>query len=71
LIQSPFSYLQLFYLDWLFLIGIYFQFHPLLFDFLDLFSNFIIVLLIFICFILNYFLDWFFFQFHPWAFIFI
>jgi hypothetical protein len=28
LIQSFFSYLQLFYLHWLFLIGFYFQFHP-------------------------------------------
>jgi hypothetical protein len=33
LIQPLFSYLQLFYLHWLFLIRFYFQFHPWSFDF--------------------------------------
>jgi hypothetical protein len=32
LIQSLFSYLQLFYLHWLFLIRFYFLFHPWSFD---------------------------------------
>jgi hypothetical protein len=49
--------LQLFYLHWLFLIGFYFQFHPYSFDFFYLFSNFIFILLISICFVLNHFLD--------------
>jgi len=57
---------QLFYLHWLFLIGFYFLFHPWSFDFFNLFSNLVLIFLIFICFVLNHFLDWFvYFQFHP------
>jgi hypothetical protein len=60
LIQSLFSYLQLFYLHWLFLIQFYFIFHSSSFNFFNLFLNLVLILLISICFF-NRFL---FFQFH-------
>jgi hypothetical protein len=60
-IQSLFSYLHFFNLYWLFLIGFCFWFHPWLFDFLNLFSNLVLFLLIAIYFVLNCFFVWFFF----------
>jgi hypothetical protein len=60
LIQSPVSYLLLFYLHRLFLIRFYFWFYPRSFDFFfNLFSNLFFIFLIAICFVLNHFLDWF------------
>jgi len=61
-IQFLFFYLQLFYLHGLFLIRFYFWFHPYIFAFFNLFSNLIIIFWAAICFVLNHFLDWFFFS---------
>ena len=60
-----FSYLQLFYLHWLFLIRFYFPFSSLVIWFFNLFSNLVLILLVFICFVLNHFLHWFFFNSTP------
>jgi len=59
LIWNCFIYINCFLLDFIF------DFTPWSFDFFNLFSNLVLILLIFICFVLNYFLDWFVFFFNS------
>jgi hypothetical protein len=66
LIQSLFSYLKLFLFTLIVFYWILFLISPpWSFDFFNLFSNLVLILLISICFVLNYFLDWFVFFFNS------